>query len=353
MAKSLVKEMPETMTALEKGRVSEWGATVMVRGTAVLSIEDRAAVDTELGPQLQSMSVRQIDQATRREAAERDAAAVVRRREQAVRSRRVSVRPAPDGMAYLTVLTTLKEAVTAYASLHRHAQSVAAGTAFYVDADGETVQELPEGRGLGAIVTDTAIARLADKPTATPAPVGIHLVITDRALFGTGDAARSTDEPARIPGHGTVPAPVAREWIRDGAAQVWLRRLYTDPTGRDLVTMDSRRRTFTGRLRQMLVLRDDTCRTPWCDAPIAQGDHTRAHARGGETSFTNGAGLCIRCNQTKESPGWKHTVTSTVTQTPNTAGPPHAIRVTTPTGHNHESVAPPLLGHGWTPAGAA
>ena len=348
-ARALTDEMPQTQAALARGDVSEWGATLMVRGTAVLSLEDRAAVDAKLGPELASMSARQIHQATRREAATRDAAAVVRRREQAVKSRRVSVRPAPDGMAYLTLLTTLKEAVAAYGSLHRHAQSVKAGTAFHVDEAGHEVQELPEGRGVGAIMVDAAIARLTGRPTGVPAPVEVQLVITDRALLGTGDPARSVDEPARLPGHGIVPTPLARKWLRDDAADVWLRRLYTEPSGRDLVAMDSRRRTFTGQLRRMLILRDDTCRTPYCDAPIVDGDHTRSHSRLGATSYTNGAGLCSRCNQTKESAGWRYVVTSGDS---DRAGPPHSIRVTTPTGHTHDSTAPPLLGPGWSPGAA-
>ncbi len=94
------------------------------------------------------------------------------------------------------------------------------------------------------------------------------------------------------------------------AARVWVRRLYTAPEGRDLVAMDSRRRVFTGQLRRLLVLRDDVCRTPWCDAPIRDADHVVAHAAGGPTSVANGAGLCRRCNLTKEQPGWDARVTS-------------------------------------------
>lgn len=358
MAKALVNEMPHSMDALEQGQVSEWGAMVMVRGTAVLGADDRAAVDALLGPQLDSMSPKQIDAAVRREAAARDAAAVVRRREEAVKSRRVSVRPAPDGMAYLTLLTGMKEAVAAYASLHRHAQSVLAGTAFHAGEDGEQVQELPEGRGRGAIMADTMIARLLGRPTGVPVPVDVNVVITDRALFGTGDPLRSTDEPARVPEHGMVPAPVVREWLHDTPdsqcsdgeareqAAVWLRRLYTSPDGRDLVAMDSRRRTFSGLLRRILILRDDACRTPFCDSPIGDGDHVKAHHLGGATSYTNGAGLCTRCNQTKESPGWRFAV---VVPGNGEGEGPHTIRVTRPTGHEHHSAAPPLMGSGWAP----
>ena len=91
----------------------------------------------------------------------------------------------------------------------------------------------------------------------------------------------------------------------DLVARVWLRRLYASPDGRDLVAMDSRRRLFGGLLRRMLVLRDDVCTTPWCEAPIVHADHATPVRELGETSFEEGNGKCARCNHTKEAPGWK------------------------------------------------
>ena len=86
---------------------------------------------------------------------------------------------------------------------------------------------------------------------------------------------------------------------------MWVRRLYTTADGRDLVAMDSRRRLFGGLLRRMLVLRDDVCTTPWCEAPIVHADHTTPARDGGRTGFEDGNGKCARCNQTKEAPGWR------------------------------------------------
>lgn len=165
--------------------------------------------------------------------------------------------------------------------------------------------------------------------------------MTDRSLFGTGDPAVSVDTPARIPGHGSVPAPVARRWVRDaGDASVWLRRLYVSPDGRDLVTMDARRRLFTGLLRRMVVLRDDVCATPWCDSLVAHADHVHPVRDGGPTRLVNAAGLCARCNLVKESPGWQVVVVR---------GSPHELEVRTPTGHRHRALSPPLLGWGSDP----
>jgi hypothetical protein len=212
--------------------------------------------------------------------------------------------------------------------------------------------------------------------------VEVHLVMTDRSLLGTGNPDRSVMEPGRVPGHGPVPAPVAREWVREaGAASVWLRRLYTTPDGRDLVGMDSRRRLFGGLLRRMLVLRDDVCTTPWCEAPIAHADHATPTRAGGATSFHEGNGKCARCNLVKEAPGWRTRVhvdpatdrdrgpepereaaasaapaprrltestgVGVLTEPPAKPGRGRRrLRVRTPLGRVHESEPPPVLGWG-------
>jgi hypothetical protein len=101
--------------------------------------------------------------------------------------------------------------------------------------------------------------------------------------------------------------------------------------------MDSRRRLFTGKLRQFLVLRDEVCRTPWCDAPIRHLDHTERASDGGPTTEANGAGTCVACNLAKEAPGWEASASRD--------GPRHAISVTTPTGHRYTSTAPDPPGY--------
>ncbi len=95
--------------------------------------------------------------------------------------------------------------------------------------------------------------------------------------------------------------------------------------------MESSRREFSGNLRRMLLLRDDTCRTPWCDAPIRHADHAHPHAEGGPTSYANGSGLCARCNLDKEALGWRHRATA------------DHLTVTTPTGHVYTASSPPLV----------
>jgi uncharacterized membrane protein YhaH (DUF805 family) len=106
--------------------------------------------------------------------------------------------------------------------------------------------------------------------------------------------------------------------------RVWLRRLYTNPVTGELVSMDARSRLFRGSLARFIRLRDQTCRTPWCDAPVRAVDHAEDHDIGGDTSAANGQGLCEACNHAKQAPGWR------ARPSPGVGG--HEIETTTPTG---------------------
>jgi hypothetical protein len=162
----------------------------------------------------------------------------------------------------------------------------------------------------------------------------VNLVISDETLL-----AGST-VPARVPGYGPIPAAVARRLIaaaiENTAAGATLRRLYRHPASGALVAMESRARRFPKGLARFIDIRDDTCRTPYCDAPIRHRDHATPNARGGPTSAVNGLGACEACNYAKEAPGW--TVITTVDDNGT-----HTAQFTTPTGTHHQSHAPPLL----------
>jgi hypothetical protein len=84
-------------------------------------------------------------------------------------------------------------------------------------------------------------------------------------------------------------------------------------------------------LAKFIRLRDQTCRTPWCDAPIRHVDHSQSIASGGMTSEPNAQGLCEACNHAKEAQGWRAR-----------PGPDRTIRTTTPTGHTHTTRPPPV-----------
>lgn len=322
LAKALVAEMPRTLAALDAGRLNEWRATLVVRETACLGAADRCAVDEELAADTGTFAGagdRAVVAAARAAAYRRDPRSVTQRAAHAAGERCVSLRPAPDTMARLTALLPVAEGVAAYAALSAHADTLRAGG---------------DERSRGQIMADTLVERTAGTPGGVSG-VEIQLVMTDRTLF-QGDP-----EPARLPGYGIIPAGWARSLVSAGVEaggqdfRVWLRRLYTAPGAGDLVGMDSRARLFPAALRRFIQARDDTCRTPYCDAPIRHHDHVVAWHASGATSLGNAAGLCEACNHTKENHGWK---------TIPRLGPRHTIEYRTPTGHTYHSTAPPPPG---------
>src|SRR5580765_4202463 len=174
LAKALVLEMPLLHGLLTQGLVSEWVATKVVQGTAALTREDRQIADTRLAPVLPKLGPKSAGAAARRVAAQLDAASVVKRMAAAARSRRVTVRPAPDGMAYLSILAPLAETVGAFAALGRDADAVVGGHGCQPVA----------GRTRGQVMADLAIQRMGGLGFGQVQPVEIQLVMTDTALFG-------------------------------------------------------------------------------------------------------------------------------------------------------------------------
>ena len=158
------------------------------------------------------------------------------------------------------------------------------------------------------------------------------MVLSDETLLG-GDNA-----PADIGGYGPIPAAVARAMVTsavtDRRSRATLRRLYTHPRAGALVAMESRARTFPRGLAAFIGLRDQRCRTPYCDAPIRHRDHAQPWAADGPTTAANGLGLCESCNYIKESAGWR---VSTDVDENHT----HTALFTTPTGNSYRSMAPP------------
>lgn len=316
-AKALVNEMPHTLAALQCGALSEWRATILVRETACLAVEDRQKIDVEMCADpswLRGLGDARLAAEAKRLAYRLDAEAVVRRARRAENERRVSIRPAPDTMTYLTALLPMKQGVAVYAALKRAADT-----------------SMDPVRGQGQIMADTLVERVTGVSAAEAVPIGVNITISDEALLGAGD------EPATVAGHGPVPAAVARRLISgavSSGAKVLTRRLYRRCGTGALVGVESRSRLFPKGLAELIDLRDQTCRTPYCDAPIRHHDHVVASARGGATSLDNGQGLCERCNYVKEAPGWN------AVPVPGTDR--HTVEIATPTGTVYRSTAPPL-----------
>ena len=287
VATAVVREMPHTYAAMRAGILSEYRARLLVTETACLSVENRAAVDETVCADregLEGVGSRRLAGWARQVAYRLDPVSAVRRVAKAESDRYVSLRPAPDCMTYLTALLPVAQGVACLAALRTTAGSaIAAG----------------DGRGAGQVMADTLVMRLTGQESADAVPVGVHLVMPADTFFSRDR------EPVRIVGHGPIPAALARALVTAApAVRSWVRRLYADAAGH-LVSADSRARFFPAGLAELIRIRDDTCSTPWCDAPIRHLDHVQPWAEGGPTTLENGQGLCERCNHDRQARGWE------------------------------------------------
>ncbi|WP_269937074.1 HNH endonuclease [Arthrobacter sp. HY1533] len=364
LAEVLVRELPCSMDAFSRGSLNEFRARIVATETVFLSFEDRARVDRCISGDVgavELMGTRELRAAARKAAYQLDPEAFVKRGQKAVGDRYVSLRPAADGMTFLTALIPLKQGVRILNTLTKVAQSArAAGDE---RSKGQVMADALMHRLIQHAACDDGAGTISDHRGA-PAPgadgagggwpgavrepwctavrepeIALELVMTDRSLFG------SDNEPAVLVGYEPIPAPTARDMIlqpdtaADGfSPRVWLKRLFTHPDSNALLAMDSRARVFPEGMKEFIRLRDQRCQTLYCDAPIREFDHIKSYAAGGPTTTENGQGLCTDCNQAKEAPGWQFQ------RGTGPAGEGWATETTTPTGRRYVSVAPPLPG---------
>jgi hypothetical protein len=317
-ARALVEEMPHTLAALTAGALSEWRATLIVRESACLSVEHRRMLDAEMcadPSRLDGCGDARIAADAKAIAYRLDPRAVVERAARAESERTVTTRPAPDCMVYLTALLPMAQGISVYATLKRAADLTC------------------DGRTRAQVMADTLVERTTGRAAADAVPIAVNLVLSDDTLMG-GDGPAVLSEYGPIPGE--VACRLVNKAVTDPRSKATLRRVYARPRTGVLVAMESRSRVFPTGLARLIRLRDQRCRTPYCDAPIRHTDHVQSHTRGGSTTADNGQGLCEHCNYVKELANWN--TTAALDQDGR-----HTTTIKTPTGHRHLSQAPPLL----------
>ena len=326
----------------------------------MLGVADRAEADRRLGPLLGRLGVKAADTAARRVAAELDAAAVVARMEAAVRSRRVTLRAAVDGMAYLTVLGPMVEVAGAHAALTARARAVVAG---HCDDEPHAGPGCRCGGGrhrAGGVVGSLAGSGAAGGGAPgddRPGPA------RHRRRGAVGDGAGPGARPRVGAGAGgAVVAAGGRRGVGVAAPAVHLAR--TGATWSPWTRGVGPSRGCCGGCWCCAM----TCAPPRGAAPRSRMPTTRGRrARGAATDYETGNGKCVRCNHVKEAPGWSTTATTapttrahptsirapTAKSTSRARAAPRARRgkrrflaIRTPLGRTYHSPPPPLLGRG-------
>jgi hypothetical protein len=315
-ARALWFDLPETYRLLSAGEISEYVASLVIAETRHLDAGTRREVDAKItAAGISQMGPRSAAACARKHSYEADHEGYVQRGRTEHKHRRVSLRPAPDTMSLLTGYLPAEQGVACLKSLRDHTDTLKAGG---------------DQRCRDQIMADTLVERLTGQARAADVNAELQIMMPLDALLDANDHTA-----AELEGYGPVPADIARDIMATSKGRLWWRRLYAAPMGGPLAGGDPLRRRFDGFLKKLIILRDQRCRDPFCDAPIRHIDHVQRYTEGGLTIYPNGRGECERGNYAREMPGW--TVQAVCS---GLDGNQHTIMITTPTGHTYPSRAP-------------
>ena len=158
LAKIAPAELPCATAAWSSGMVDEWRITLLARETACLSLADRLTIDAELAADprvIEAMGSGELVAEVRRRAYALDPESFVERRRRAEADRHTSLRPAPDTMALLSALMSVKGGVAVHAAL---------------SAEADRAKAAGDPRSRGQIMADTLTSRVVSPAWPRPPP---------------------------------------------------------------------------------------------------------------------------------------------------------------------------------------
>jgi Domain of unknown function (DUF222) len=121
MAQALWFELPETYRLLVEGEIGEYVASIVVSETRHLNAASRGEVDRRItSAGIAQMGPRSAAAWARKHAYEADPAGYVQRGRTERKNRRVSLRPAPDTMSFLSGYMPAEQGVACLKSLRYH-----------------------------------------------------------------------------------------------------------------------------------------------------------------------------------------------------------------------------------------
>jgi Domain of unknown function (DUF222) len=298
VARTLVDQLPDTLTALRRGDVDYRRAAVVAEAVPGLTPEQTEEVEGRVLPKAGSRSLGRHRAAVERAVLEVDPRGMEERHKTAVELRRIDFYPQPDGMgsaqAYLPAdgLASLRAALDAAASAIRSDHPGDGRTMDQLRIDA-LVQMAQDSLRTGRLGGDGGGQRLATAHGRRPL---IQVTVPFSTLLGLGD------QPGELAGYGPIPASMARRIAADGT---W-RRLLTDPASGALLDYGKTRYQPPPDLVDHVIARDRRCRFPGCGQPAyrCQIDHT-IPSQEGPTADTNLGPLCLPHHVAKTHAGWR------------------------------------------------
>ena len=285
---------------LRAGDITYWHATAICEGVADLPDELAVWVAHRVLQRARRQTLSQL-RASLRRAVMRAAPGRIRRDAEKARCEQdVTWSALPDGQAELRMTAGAADVLAVYKLVQDAARKLGAI---------EKTCELSRSAGqlrvaaLLALVTGTTTADFAGSDggavAARPYQVTVNVTMDLPTLLGL------RDNPAELPGYGSLPPSIARGLAADGA---W-RRLIHAPTSGEVLDLGRLRYRPSAALADYVRTRDVTCIFPTCTrrAETCDLDHAIPHrpdGSGGATDRHNLHALCAKHHRIKHETGW-------------------------------------------------
>ncbi|WP_426322882.1 DUF222 domain-containing protein [Microbacterium sp. E-13] len=319
-AEAMVHDYPAVLASLERARVTERHAQLLVAAVNELEPELRGQV---LGPGLALAEAEPVGTFRRKLRSLIDtvrSATLTERYAHAVTKRRIVVEPDQDAMGWLHLYAPM----VAIHAVHSRATAMATTVTAADENDTRTLDQARADVLLDLLVEGTVAAHpeqargiRATVFVTVPVLALLHDTDTERAAAGI--------DPAVVEGVGPIPLPVAKELT--GGAAGWTRVLTHPETGIVLSVGRDQYRP-PAALQKLVKWRADRCMAPGCGIPATRcdTDHHIDWAHGGRTALTNLGPLCQGHHTVKHHTDW------TIQHVPGSGG---AILWTSPTGRHY------------------
>jgi len=312
-ATDLVHRLPDTLTALEEGRLTARHASAVVDTVRTLDGPAARQVEAAVLPDPERISdpgptMAAFRRKLRRAGIAADPRSAAEKAARAAEDRDVWVIPQDNCMAYVGAPLPAEGAATVAAA---------------VDAKAEQIRTVDDPRTKAQRRADGLVQLCADYLNGQPTDTVKIKMDTDVATRSGAQAPRyhglrpqinvsvalSTllgmdEQPGELDGHGPIPAELARRLAADPSG-TW-RRLVTNELGH---LVDYGRTTYQppADLAQFVIARDRTCRAPGCERPAAKSDLHHVHwwSHGGHTNAANLVPACERIHYGIHEGGWQ------------------------------------------------
>ena len=285
-SRSLVKDMPDTLAALLKGRISYRHAQVMVDNTLLLEPEVRAGIEQAALPYAEKLTVSKFERKVRTLRERSAPEAMVERHQRAILNREVQLSAERDGMAWLSALLPAADAVAGFNRLSQLAKDL---------------KRPDEKRTITQLRADVFRDLILDGEPALEGATGIrprvYVTVPVMTLLGL------SDEPASLDGYGPIDPDTARRLCANAPG---FYRLLTHPETGVVLSLGRDKYRLPRRLRRWLAIRDKTCRAPGCNQPatLSDIDHSIGWSEGGNSNYDNLAYLCRHHHVLKTETDW-------------------------------------------------